>query len=67
MSIKCVLCLDFKDRGIMHEGAEIALPWIGDVLARGSAMGELGEYLKAISLISQIARWLWQADYTFIL
>lgn len=41
MSIKCVLCLDSKHRGIMHEGAEIVLSCIGDVLARGSAMGEL--------------------------
>lgn len=52
MSIKCGLCLDSKHRDIMHEGAEIVLPCTGDILARGSAMGELGEYLKAISLIS---------------
>lgn len=52
MSIKFELCLDSTHRGIMHEGAEIVLPCNLDILARGSAMGELGEYLKAISLIS---------------
>jgi len=36
----------------MRVGTEVVPPRVGDILARGSAMGELGEYLKAISLIS---------------
>lgn len=52
MSVKFELCLGSTDRGIMREGAGGVPPRVGDILARGSAMGELGEYLKAISLIS---------------
>ncbi|XDV52877.1 hypothetical protein PO909_021529 [Leuciscus waleckii] len=48
VSIYIELFWDCKHRGI-RRGRRLFLP---DILARGSAMGKLGEYLKAISLIS---------------